>query len=210
MSTSFSREKSWQEKSVLFTFDDAYTCVFDNAFPLLQENGFVGAIFIVTKYIGKTNDWDLNFGFKFSHVGKNQIIELYQNGWIIGSHTHSHPDLIRLPSEKLREQLSVSKKILEDIIGDEVFAIAYPYGRYNRKVLEAAAEAGYKIGFATHKGKTYEGLEHMAIKRRGVYAIDLSVRAKVSYIPILSELEKVKEFAISKTADIAALLRRGD
>ena len=50
----------------------------------------------------------------------------------------------------------------------------------------------------------------MAIKRRGVYAIDLTIKAKVDYIPLWSEFERGKEFIISKAADIAALLRKVD
>ena len=200
----------WNEGAVLFTFDDAYKCVYELAFPVLREAGLNGAIFIVTKYIGSTNDWDLNFGFKFSHVGKSEIRELHENGWIIGSHTHTHPDLLRVSEKKLKEELKVSRQILEDIIGDEVFAIAYPYGRYDERVLESALEAGYTVGFATHKGKAYPGLEHMAIKRRGVYAIDLTIKPKVDYIPLWSEFERGKEFIISKAADIAALLRKVD
>lgn len=202
--------RDWDENSVLFTFDDAYKCVYELAFPVLKEAELNGAIFIITKYIGSTNDWDLNFGFKFPHVGKSEIQELNKKGWIIGSHTHTHSDLVRLGERKLKEELKVSRQILEEIIGDKVFAIAYPYGRYDRRVLEAALEAGYTVGFATHKGKIYPGLEHMAIKRRGVYAIDLTIKAKIDYIPLWSELERGKEFIISKAADIAALLKKMD
>ena len=204
------KARIWNEVAVLFTFDDGYKCVYEVAYPTLREAGLNGAIFVVTNYIGSTNDWDLNFGFKFPHIGKREIRELHENGWIIGSHTHTHPDLLRVSHKSLKDELITSRHIIEDIIGDEVFAIAYPYGRYDLRVLNAAVEAGYTVGFATHKGKRYEGFEYMAIKRRGVYAIDLTIRAKVDYIPLLSELERGKEFIISKVADIAALIRKGN
>ncbi len=201
------KNKNWNSENVLFTFDDSYQCVFENAYPLLQDSGFIGAVFVVTNYIGKKNNWDINFGLKFSHMTVEQLRELHEKGWIIGSHSHNHLDLTRLPYAKLRDELKISKEILEEIIGDEVFAIAYPYGRYNQKVLEAAAETGYIVGFGTTKGKNYEGFEYLSIKRRGVYAIDFSIRAKIDPIPLLSNFEKIKESLISRASDISAFIK---
>ena len=63
-----------------------------------------------------------------------------------GSHGHSHLTLVRLSPERLKRELEDSKKILEDIIGRPVTLISYPFGRYNRRVLDAAALAGYEQG----------------------------------------------------------------
>ncbi len=201
------KNKNWTSENVLFTFDDGYQCVFENAYPLLRDAGFVGAVFVVTNYIGKKNNWDINFGLKFSHMNVAQLRELHAEGWIIGSHSHNHLDLTRLPHAKLKNELRISKETLEDIIGDKVFAIAYPYGRYNQRVLEAAAEAGYVVGFGTTKGKKFKGYEYLSLRRRGVYAIDFSIRAKIDSIPFLSGFERIKENLITRASDISALIK---
>ena len=199
--------KKWTSGNVLFTFDDGYQCVFENAYPLLEDAGFIGAVFVITNYIGKKNYWDINFGLKFSHLTTHQLRELHARGWIIGSHSHNHLDLTRLPIQKLKVELRISKEILEDIIGDQVFAMAYPYGRYNIKVLEIAAEVGYMVGFGTTKGKIYKGYEYLSLKRRGVYTIDFSIRAKIDPIPLLSGFERIKENLITRASDISALIK---
>jgi len=199
--------KKWRDGSVLFTFDDGYRCVYENAYSILEKKGFKAAVFVVTNFIGKKNNWDINFGLKFPHMTIKQLRELHEMGWIIGSHSHNHLDLTRLPDQQLRNELRISKEILEDIVGDEVFAIAYPYGRYNLRVLEVAGELGYAIGFGTTKGKVYSGYEYLSLKRRGVYAIDFSIRAKIDSIPFISSLERLKERIITRVSDIPAVLK---
>ena len=36
------------EKPIILTFDDSYESIFLNAFPIMQEYGFTGTIFIIT------------------------------------------------------------------------------------------------------------------------------------------------------------------
>ncbi len=201
------KKSALPENGVLFTFDDAYSCIFKNAYPILKKSGYIGAVFVITNFIGKENSWDINFGVKFRHLNAEELKMLAKDGWIIGSHTHTHRDLTRLSDNELKEELSRSKKILEQILGEEVFSIAYPYGRYSKRVLEAAKNVGYRIGFGTHKGKKFKGYENMAIRRRGVYAIDFSIRAKIEHIPVISWLESTKEYLISRTADLSPLLK---
>ena len=202
------REGIPEKRAVLFTFDDAYSCVYKNAFPALKEAGYVGAVFVITSFIGKTNSWDLNFGFSFKHLNAQELRELSKEGWIIGSHSHTHRDLTRLSEDELLEELIRSKEILEDTLGEEVFAIAYPYGRYSLNVIKAAQRAGYKLGFGTHKGMVYKGYENLTIHRRGVYAIDISIRAKVEHIPVLSGIEIGKEYLISRVSDLSPVVKK--
>ena len=52
------------EKPIVITFDDSYESVYANAFPLMQEYGFLGTVFIITGYVGRINEWDVNCGGK--------------------------------------------------------------------------------------------------------------------------------------------------
>ena len=43
------------------------------------------------------------------------------------------------------EELSSSKKFLEDLLSKEITMFAYPYGDYDQRVRDLVCEAGYKI-----------------------------------------------------------------
>ncbi len=79
-----------------------------------------------------------------------QAREMHAGGMDIGSHTHVHELLGRLPAERQREELSTSKEILEEKLGAGVTAIAYPVGArtsYTEETCRLAREAGYCLGF---------------------------------------------------------------
>jgi peptidoglycan/xylan/chitin deacetylase (PgdA/CDA1 family) len=80
-----------------------------------------------------------------------QIREVSRCGISIGSHTHTHPVLSKLGLEEQREELRVSKKILEREVGKPVRSIAYPFGgslHYGKDSMSLAMECGYEIGFS--------------------------------------------------------------
>jgi peptidoglycan/xylan/chitin deacetylase (PgdA/CDA1 family) len=52
----------------------------------------------------------------------------------------------------LTEDLTRSRKVLEDRLGIAVPAIAYPYGVSNLEVAAAARDAGFEIGFVSDHG----------------------------------------------------------
>jgi peptidoglycan/xylan/chitin deacetylase (PgdA/CDA1 family) len=52
----------------------------------------------------------------------------------IGSHTATHPDLTRIPPDVAEEEIRTSRQIIEDRLGREVSAFAYPFGRSNSSV----------------------------------------------------------------------------
>jgi len=61
----------------------------------------------------------------------------------IGSHSHYHNDLSRIPITDARADMVQSKKFLENVIQKEVKALAFPYGTYSREVVSEAKKTGY-------------------------------------------------------------------
>ncbi|MBN2029034.1 polysaccharide deacetylase family protein [bacterium] len=134
-------------KPIVITFDDSYESVYTHAFPLLEAYGFTATVFVISGYAGKINKWDVNLGWcQFQHLSWDQIVQLKNAGFEIGSHTVHHPDLTRISSPLLKSELEISKKQIEDKIGEEVRFISFPFGRYNQKVIEMSREAGYQRG----------------------------------------------------------------
>lgn len=52
-------------------------------------------------------------------------------GMEIGSHTHGHPILAFLSESEQKKEVSLSKKVLEEILDEEVNLFSYPYGTPN-------------------------------------------------------------------------------
>jgi peptidoglycan/xylan/chitin deacetylase (PgdA/CDA1 family) len=139
-------------KVVAITFDDAHRSVFEIAFPLLRELGMVATVFTPTDYIGtgKPTGWE---GFEVDARGPHarelvcmdweQIAELADAGWEVGSHTCSHPHLTRLPDASLRDELVRSRALLERRLDRPCRTLAYPYSDVDGRVVEATSAAGY-------------------------------------------------------------------
>lgn len=114
-------------RPIIFTFDDGYISVYQNAFPLMQKYGFVGVFYVLGQ-----NFSDPDF------VNADQLREMAAAGWEIGSHsmTHSH-----LPQnhETLNLEVVESKRRLEAFIGVPIQSFAYPFGEFDEKVVNKVA-----------------------------------------------------------------------
>src|SRR3954464_1570881 len=70
-----------------------------------------------------------------------------RGGMTIGSHTQSN---VLLTSESLRtaqEELTRSRQIIEARLKAPIHHFAYPDGRFNPAVVQAAKEAGYRFAY---------------------------------------------------------------
>lgn len=68
----------------------------------------------------------------------------------IGSHSHSHSILTKIPKDQMIYELKHSKYILEKITGHEIKIIAYPNGIYDNSVEEISRKLGYKYILKTN------------------------------------------------------------
>lgn len=121
-------------KPVVITFDDGYRSVYDLAFPVLKQYQFEGVAYVITGYVGAP-----------TYMNADQLIELFANGWEIGSHTVSHEDLVKNP-EKAYDQMVESKRYLERLLGTKDLTVAYPYGKADENIARRAARYGYVAG----------------------------------------------------------------
>ncbi len=166
-------KESRNKKYVCITFDDAYEGLYNYAWPVLQKYGFPATIFVVTDYVGKENDWDVNWGGrKFRHLGWQQIINMSKAGIEFGSHTRSHRDLRRGDDEDLKYELAGSRIILEERLGKKIKTLSFPFGRYNHRVITAAVEFGYETACSLSPQQRNNQINFMALRRSGIYITD--------------------------------------
>lgn len=163
---------------VSFTFDDGPDSVFTHAFPVLKKYGYPGTAFVVTNNIGKPD-----------FMTGEQLWELYENGWEIGSHTMNHAHLTELSPEQVEYELSASQAWLENE-GFEVYSFSSPYGEHNEETLELIKEY-----YSAHRTEyQHDGSNLMPLYGDERYELEtVSVTSETSVEEVLDWIRKAKE-----------------
>lgn len=138
---------------VSITFDDNYRSVLELAKPILDRHGYPGTLFVPTDWPDEARPmrWqgvDRWLGTPHEHelsaLTWQELGELADAGWEIGSHTCSHPHLPDLDEPTLAHELRASKARIEAELGRPCTSLAYPYGDLDARVVDATREAGYQ------------------------------------------------------------------
>lgn len=116
------------------SFDDAHRSVLQAA-PALRELGITPALFVPTASPGQV-EWCLDW---------HELRELAASGWEIHSHAHRHRRMswreygesVEERNNRLRGELTASRRQLRERVGVDCRILAYPYG-------EAAAPAAVR------------------------------------------------------------------
>lgn len=86
----------------------------------------------------------------------------------IGAHTVTHPVLAQLPLDQQEQEISGSKRRLEELIGKSVTSFAYPYGKkhhYNRQTVEAVRASGFTYACSNFDGLVTRSSNRFALPR---------------------------------------------
>lgn len=177
-------------KLVAVTFDDAYRSVYELGRDILDRVGFPGSVYAVTGQVGRRGpmNWEgisrwLGGAYEreLTPASWEELAELSDAGWEIGSHTRSHPRLTSLAEGELASELADSRRELEDRLRIRCTTIAYPYGSHDKRVMEAAQSAGYEAAGAlpTRLGPR----DPMAWPRVGIYHADGMARYRLKVSP---------------------------
>ncbi|MBI5055379.1 MAG: polysaccharide deacetylase family protein [Nitrospirae bacterium] len=118
---------------IVITFDDGLIGNYRFALPILQELNFKATFFVTVEYIEKAR-----------YMSWNQINEIHKCGHLVQSHTMTHPMLGEIGDREIYYELSKSKEIIEEKVGEVVRYLSLPFGSYNDNVIKIAKEVGYK------------------------------------------------------------------
>lgn len=116
------------------TFDDGHLSAYERGVPLLRKHAIPAIFFVTAGFIGVRKDF----------MTWAQLKEIVAEGHDVQSHGWSHNFLTHCSPLQLEQELCRSKRVIEDRLGIPVEALSVPGGRWNRRVLEACAEAGYQ------------------------------------------------------------------
>ena len=176
-------------RTMAITFDDAYRSVIDIAFPVMSSLGLTATVFVPTSFVGSPApmSWpgvDRWLGgpheAELRCMSWDDLGQLQEAGWEIGSHTHTHARLPTLEDDALARELVESHETCSERLGRPCRSLAYPFGAYDDRVVAAARSAGY-LAAGTLPARIH-GRSPLSWPRIGIYHgdTDLRFRAKVS------------------------------
>jgi peptidoglycan/xylan/chitin deacetylase (PgdA/CDA1 family) len=132
------------ERTVVISFDDGYENFYSQAMPELAKHDFTATLFMTSGWVKEARPSGTGIAPMLSWA---QLADAARAGIEIGGHTCTHPQLDQLSNRSLRDELTVSKRELEDKLGMEVPGVAYPFGYASPAVYQMAREAGYQWGY---------------------------------------------------------------
>lgn len=136
-------------RPVVLTFDDAYTDFYSTALPVLREHDFRATLYVPTAYVGGTASFLRSMGEGNRPVLSWQALrDIAAEGIETAAHSHTHPQLDRVPTAVISDEVRRSRCLLEDHLGVAVEGFAYPFGYWNRAARAAVAAAGFRYAVA--------------------------------------------------------------
>lgn len=139
-----------RDDGITITFDDGMRSVFEHALPVLREHGFPAHVFLTTSRVGQDIGWPAQ-PQRFDMLDWNQVEQCAQAGLRIECHTVTHPDLRELSAQRIVEECRGADDAIERRTGQRPTLMAFPFGLYNRSVLDAVASR-YSACFTTRLG----------------------------------------------------------
>ena len=158
-------------RPVLLTFDDAYDSL---------PGGIPAVTFAVSGRLGGVNEWDLKRGATpLRLLDAGELKELTARGLEVGAHSRTHPDLTKVPDAELDEEVAGSRQDLARLGLPPPRLFAYPYGKEDERVRQAAQRAGFAAAFTVAPGKVRPGQDLYRLPRIEVMRNDRGWRFRL-------------------------------
>ena len=152
------------DSRVAISFDDGYLDNLEVAAPILIERKLPFTVFVTAEFVRNSTP-----GF-LTPSALRSLAAL--PGAQIGAHGARHLALSQCDDATVREELQTSKRYLEDLLGREVSTLAYPHGAVDRRVRDAAQDAGYVLGACSHAGVNAPARDPLVLARTEILAPD--------------------------------------
>jgi peptidoglycan/xylan/chitin deacetylase (PgdA/CDA1 family) len=156
----------FKKGTITITFDDGFASNLIEAVPLMKKFGVQAINYLVADRIGQTSDWEAHEGGEADILmDEAQVREWLAAGHQIGAHTCTHPRLSQISEAQAKEEISASRKKLEDRFGVLIEHFAYPYGDYNQTTVQLVRETGFKTACTMHRGINLPTTSQFELKR---------------------------------------------
>jgi len=177
-------------RQVAITFDDGFRDNLTVALPLLEKFNLPMTLFVTAGFVGAQG-----------YLSRAELREISKHPLVtIGAHGLKHRHITKLSLNEARFELVESRRMLEEITGNKVDLMAWPYGECNYELELLSEEAGYRAAWSVWKGNnTRHSLWRVPLGRNDN---QLRFIAKVSgaYFPVKALENKIAELKTSKKA----------
>lgn len=117
-----------EEKRVAISFDAAWGAdKTQGILDILEEFNVRATFFLVGFWTDKYGD---------------MVKAIDDGGMEIGTHSNTHPDMTKLSTESIKNELEASINLIKNITSKEVKLFRAPYGAYNNALLDTATGLG--------------------------------------------------------------------
>lgn len=117
-----------EEKQVAISFDAAWGADKTQAImDVCKEYNANATFFLVGFWVDKHGD---------------MVKKIDENGFEIGTHSKTHPDMTKISQETMKQELEDSVKLINQHIEKKVTYFRPPYGAYNNALLDTANNLG--------------------------------------------------------------------
>ncbi len=129
---------------LMFTFEDGYSEIFTNAYPILDSRGLKANVMAIKSRAELESS---------SFLDISKLESLYNKGWDIGNHTDTHPISTEgyTTQTKTSEYLNCQNWLIENGWTRGANHISYPTGFYDSEIVKIPKSIGAK----TAKGDDY-------------------------------------------------------
>jgi peptidoglycan/xylan/chitin deacetylase (PgdA/CDA1 family) len=162
---------------VAISFDDAYSSIFENAYPELKRRNWPFTVFVNTRPVNQGNRGIMSW---------SQIKELVDNGITIANHSVTHAHLPSVPAgltmnQWLDQEILVAQQELQQRLGKIGNMLAYPYGEFTLDMIPWL-EKHNMLAYGQQSGPIGKSSHPQALSRfpaAGIYADVNSLKTKL-------------------------------
>ncbi|MFQ3675633.1 MAG: polysaccharide deacetylase family protein [Endomicrobiia bacterium] len=143
------KNKKINSKNFCITFDDGYKNNLTYAYPILKKYSFKATVFVTVEAIGK------KFGYPYMPEAEHMSVEelkTVSDVFEIGSHSNSHRDMQKISKNDVIDEVRLSKKRLEKLLGIDIKHFCYPFGKNFEQYAEVLSSFGYFTACSTKHG----------------------------------------------------------
>ncbi|MFZ5944560.1 MAG: polysaccharide deacetylase family protein [Bacillota bacterium] len=146
----FYRQGSIKEAKVALSFDDGpdnnYTV---KMLDILKKHNVPATFFVIGKRC---------------ELYPEVIDRMVKEGHLIGNHTWSHPNIVKLSNSKVIEEVTATDKVIKSRAGYSPLLFRSPYGSIDRQKVELLRDRGYKITAWNVDSLDWKGLSAAEVK----------------------------------------------
>lgn len=140
------------EKAFTLSYDDGVSQDI-RLVEIFNRYGLKGTFNINSGIQNENNFW-INNGKLIKRMDESNILSLYK-GHEVAVHSQTHPHLEDLPREAIIQEILGDRKQLESWVGYPVRGMAYPYGSYNKLVLEILENLGIEYSRTVNQHENF-------------------------------------------------------